>query len=78
MLSSTTIGFMLIGLLTSVPQPRRPLFGGLLQPSGQPHPQREYKPAILSALYGYNDCIGGVNTFDTQEEYMEVNRHYFI
>ena len=28
-------------------------------------------PKMLSSLYGYNDCIGGVNNFDTEEEYLE-------
>ena len=28
-------------------------------------------PAILSTLYGYDDCIGGVNNFDTEEEYYQ-------
>jgi len=28
-------------------------------------------PAILSTLYGYDDCIGGVNNFDTDEEYYQ-------
>lgn len=28
-------------------------------------------PRILSSLYGYNDCIGGENNFDTYEEYLE-------
>jgi len=27
--------------------------------------------AILSTLYGYDNCIGGVNNFDTEEEYIE-------
>jgi len=27
--------------------------------------------AILSTLYGYDNCIGGVNNFDTDEEYMK-------
>jgi len=30
-----------------------------------------FTPAILSTLYGYDDCIGGINEFDTDEEYME-------
>ena len=29
------------------------------------------RPAILSTLYGYDDCIGGVNNFDTEEEYLQ-------
>jgi len=33
--------------------------------------QEEPQPAILSALYGYNDCIGGVNNFETQQEYLQ-------
>ena len=37
----------------------------------KPTPTSQYSPAILSALYGYDDCIGGVNSFDTEEEYME-------
>lgn len=28
-------------------------------------------PAILSTLYGYDNCIGGINYFGTREEYME-------
>ena len=28
-------------------------------------------PAILSTLYGYDNCIGGVNNFDTEEEYFQ-------
>ena len=28
-------------------------------------------PAILSTLYGYDDCIGGVNNFTTEDDYME-------
>jgi len=35
------------------------------------NPVSQYSPAILSALYGYDDCIGGVNNFDTEEEYFE-------
>merc|ERR1719430_193654 len=35
-------------------------------------PQESNKrPRILSTLYGYDDCIGGVNNFNTDEEYME-------
>ena len=30
-----------------------------------------YSPTILSSLYGYNNCIGGVNNFDTEEQYLE-------
>ena len=30
-----------------------------------------HSPAILSTLYGYDDCIGGVNNFDTEEEYYQ-------
>ena len=30
-----------------------------------------HSPAILSTLYGYDDCIGGVNNFDTEEEYFQ-------
>ena len=30
-----------------------------------------FNPRILSALYGYDNCIGAVNNFDTEEEYME-------
>lgn len=37
----------------------------------QPSTISSYSPAILSALYGYDDCIGGVNQYDTDEEYME-------
>ena len=29
------------------------------------------RPAILSSLYGYDDCIGGVNNFSTEDEYLE-------
>ena len=29
------------------------------------------RPTILSSLYGYDDCIGGVNNFSTEEEYLE-------
>merc|ERR1719284_2202770 len=32
------------------------------------------RPAILSTLHGYDDCIGGVNNFDTEEEYLEELR----
>jgi hypothetical protein len=28
-------------------------------------------PALLSALYGYAGCIGGVNDFPTEADYME-------
>jgi len=28
-------------------------------------------PKILSALYGYDGCIGGVNSFSTEEEYLQ-------
>ena len=28
------------------------------------------QPRILSSLYGYDNCIGGVNNFDTEEEYL--------
>jgi len=28
-------------------------------------------PKILSALYGYDGCIGGVNNFPTEEEYLQ-------
>jgi len=31
----------------------------------------QYNPAILSAFYGYDDCIAGVNNFDSDEEYFE-------
>lgn len=31
----------------------------------------QHQPAILSSLYGYDGCIGGVNNFDTEEQYME-------
>merc|ERR1719318_1511479 len=34
-------------------------------------PTSSYSPRILSTLYGYDNCIGGVNNFDTEEEYME-------
>jgi len=30
-----------------------------------------FSPAILSTLYGYDDCIGGVNNYDTEEEYFQ-------
>jgi len=40
-------------------------------PNNPPTTTSTYTPAILSALYGYDDCIGGVNEFDTDEEYME-------
>jgi len=30
-----------------------------------------YSPSILSALYGYDNCIGSVNNFDTDEEFIE-------
>ena len=33
------------------------------------HPYLLFRPAILSTLYGYDDCIGGVNNFGTEEEY---------
>jgi len=35
--------------------------------AGQP----SLSPAILSTLYGYDNCIGGVNNFDTEEEYFQ-------
>ena len=28
-------------------------------------------PAILSSLYGYDGCIGGVNNFDTEQDYLD-------
>jgi len=37
----------------------------------QNHQGESSSPAILSTLYGYDDCIGGVNNFDTEEEYFE-------
>jgi len=36
------------------------------QPSGSPQ-----LPKILSALYAYDGCMGGVNDFSTDEEYMQ-------
>jgi len=42
--------------------------GCLLKPKV---PTSKFEPKILSSLYGYNDCIGGVNDFDTEEEYIE-------
>ena len=36
-----------------------------------PSHSSSYTPAILSTLYGYDDCIGAINEFDTDEEYME-------
>lgn len=30
-----------------------------------------YTPSILSSLYGYDNCIGGVNNFETEKEYFE-------
>ena len=36
-------------------------------------------PTILSALYGYDGCIGGVNNFATEEEYLrELKRFVFV
>ena len=36
-------------------------------------------PKILSALYGYDGCIGGVNSFSTEEEYLqELKRFVFL
>ena len=35
----------------------------------------EIQPKILSSLYGYNNCIGGVNNFETQDEYLEDLRN---
>ena len=37
------------------------------------------EPTILSALYGYDGCIGGVNNFATEEEYLrELKRFVFV
>ena len=33
-------------------------------------------PRILSALYGYDGCIGGVNRFSTEEEYMQELKRF--
>ena len=30
------------------------------------------QPRILSSLYGYDNCIGGVNNFDTEEDYLNA------
>ena len=35
-------------------------------------------PAILSTLYGYAGCIGGVNDFPTEEEYMEDLKRWLL
>jgi len=31
----------------------------------------EKEPKILSCLYGYDNCIGGVNNFESEEEYLD-------
>ena len=33
--------------------------------------ESQYSGRILSSLYGYDDCIGGVDNFNTQEEYID-------
>ena len=33
-------------------------------------------PKILSALYGYDGCIGGVNNFSTEEEYLQELKRF--
>ena len=33
-------------------------------------------PKILSALYGYDGCIGGVNSFSTEEEYLQELKRF--
>jgi len=72
-----------VGIVSSVPFPpffgRLPPLGGLkphlLQtlagklPWMQHEEEGVYEAKILSSLYGYNDCIGGVNDFDTEEEW---------
>ena len=35
-------------------------------------------PTILSALYGYDGCIGGVNNFATEEEYLRELKRFWI
>ena len=37
----------------------------------EPDPASPHQPAILSALYGYDGCIGGVNSHTSQEEYLD-------
>ena len=33
-------------------------------------------PKILSALYGYDGCIGGVNSFSTEEQYLQELKRF--
>ena len=33
-------------------------------------------PKILSALYGYDGCIGGVDNFSTEEEYLQELKRF--
>ena len=40
--------------------------------SGSPQPS----PKILSALYAYDGCMGGVNDFSTEEEYMQEIKRF--
>ena len=41
--------------------------------SGSP----KQSPKILSALYAYDGCMGGVNDFSTEEEYMQEIKRFF-
>jgi len=55
--------------------PRFPLLSSFLLTLSITAGQPSLSPAILSTLYGYDDCIGGVNNFDTEEEYfLELKR----
>lgn len=43
------------------------LLGLLLAAAARPSLQAvQAEPSILSSLYGYDDCIGSVDNFDTQ------------
>ena len=35
-------------------------------------------PKILSALYAYDGCMGGVNNFPTEEEYMDEIKRFVV
>ena len=47
--------------------PAEMLLGLLLAAAARPSLQAvQAEPSILSSLYGYDDCIGSVDNFDTQ------------